>query len=139
MYNFFHFDEFFNNSIFYRNQIGAEHIKIFTDIKKKHCAHTVTSDVSIGETASAASFFLSDGLIVTGSSTGSQADPLDLEQVKKSADLPVFIGSGITPENLHEFKQADGVIVGSYLKANGLWSAEMDETRVQKMAKAVQK
>ena len=99
----------------------------------------MTSDVSIGETASAASFFLSDGLIVTGSSTGSQADPLDLDQVKKSADLPVFIGSGITPENLHEFKQANGVIVGSYLKADGLWSAEMDEKRVKKMAKAVKK
>ena len=123
----------------YRKQINAEHIKIYTDIKKKHSAHTVTSDVSIGETASAASFFLSDGLIVTGSSTGAQANPEDLALVKKSVDLPVFIGSGITPENLHEFKEADGVIVGSYLKANGLWSAEMDEDRVLKMAESVKK
>ena len=33
----------------YRQKIGAEHIKIYTDIKKKHSAHTVTSDVSIGQ------------------------------------------------------------------------------------------
>ena len=60
----------------YRKNINAEHISIFTDIKKKHSAHQITSDVPIGETASAASFFLSDGLIVTGSSTGAQVSTI---------------------------------------------------------------
>lgn len=54
----------------YRKQIGAGHIKIFTDIKKKHSSNLITSDISIAETAKAAEFFLSDGVIVTGSATG---------------------------------------------------------------------
>ena len=112
--------------------------KIFTDIKKKHCAHTVTSDVSIGETASAASFFLSDGLIVTGSSTGAQANPNDLSEViKATPNLPVLIGSGITLENAKNFEKAHGFIVGSYLKQNGNWNQEMDEDRLTIMAETI--
>ena len=42
-------------------------------------AHAITSDVSIVETAQAAKFFLADGVIVTGSSTGQEADHMELE------------------------------------------------------------
>jgi membrane complex biogenesis BtpA family protein len=52
----------------YRKQIGAEQVKILTDIKKKHSSHALTADVSLAETAEAAAFFLSDGLVITGSS-----------------------------------------------------------------------
>lgn len=41
-------------------------------------SHALTSDVSIEETAHAAEFFLSDGLIITGTATGVQADPREL-------------------------------------------------------------
>jgi predicted TIM-barrel enzyme len=37
-------------------------------------AHAITSDVSLQETAKAAEFFLSDGIIITGATTG---DPVD--------------------------------------------------------------
>ena len=40
----------------YRRAIGAEHIQIWADVKKKHSAHAVTADVSIGETAYAVEF-----------------------------------------------------------------------------------
>jgi len=122
----------------YRKNINAEHISIFTDIKKKHSAHQITSDVPIGETASAASFFLSDGLIVTGSSTGAQANPDDLHEVLKATpELPVLIGSGITPGNAHKFKKAHGFIVGSYLKRDGHWNNELDDERLQKIMEAI--
>ena len=42
-------------------------------------AHTITSDVSIAETAKAAEYFLSDGVIVTGSSTNVPADTDELK------------------------------------------------------------
>ena len=42
-------------------------------------SHALTSDVSIEETAKAAEFFLSDGIIVTGVATGAQADPQELK------------------------------------------------------------
>ena len=69
-WTFFHHSIKLLSLIMYAKKIRAllENCTFFFFIllQKKHCAHSVTSDVSIGETASAASFFLSDGLIVTG-------------------------------------------------------------------------
>src|SRR5581483_680273 len=49
----------------YRRAIGADGIRVFTDIKKKHSAHAITADVDLAETAKAAEFFQSDGVIVS--------------------------------------------------------------------------
>eukprot|EP00029_Vermamoeba_vermiformis_P005909 TRINITY_DN2182_c0_g1_i2.p1 TRINITY_DN2182_c0_g1~~TRINITY_DN2182_c0_g1_i2.p1 ORF type:complete len:241 (-),score=37.44 TRINITY_DN2182_c0_g1_i2:64-762(-) len=76
----------------YRKQIGADNVLVFTDIKKKHSAHAITADVSIAETAKAAEFFLSDGVIVTGAATAVPADLKDLLSVKKAVKIPVLIG-----------------------------------------------
>ncbi len=116
----------------YRKQIGAEKIKIFTDIKKKHSSHAVTSDISLAETAKAAGFFLSDGLIVTGKSTGEKADPDEVKAVKKVSKLPVIIGSGIDKSNIHEYwNLADAFIVGSSFKKEGRWENAVDRERVK--------
>jgi predicted TIM-barrel enzyme len=40
----------------YRRTIGAEDVRVFADIKKKHSAHAITTDVDIVETAKALSF-----------------------------------------------------------------------------------
>ena len=58
----------------YRKTIGGDNVKIFTDLKKKHSSHAITSDISIGDAAVAADFFLTDGVIVTGSHTGCATD-----------------------------------------------------------------
>lgn len=50
----------------YRKQIDAENVLVFTDLKKKHSSHAITSDVSLIETAHAAEFFITDGIILTG-------------------------------------------------------------------------
>lgn len=128
------------NLLRYRKQIGADHIQIFTDIKKKHSSHAVTADISMEETARAAGFFLSDGLIVTGSSTGEPADPAEAERVKKCTPLPVIIGSGITADNLHRFwTAADAFIVGSSLKTEGKWYNPVEESRVRAFVGEVNK
>ena len=75
----------------YRKSIGADQILIFTDIKKKHSSHSITSDVTIEETAKAAEFFLSDGLIVTGKATGKEADINEIKSVKKTSKLLVCL------------------------------------------------
>ncbi|HNX00508.1 MAG TPA: BtpA/SgcQ family protein [Candidatus Cloacimonadota bacterium] len=124
----------------YRKYIGGEHILVLTDIKKKHSAHTITSDVSIGETAHAAEFFLSDGLIVTGSATGIEPAEMDLREVKKASDLPVIIGSGITSDNIRKYwNLADGFIIGSYFKEDGLWSNTVSSDRVHKFMLEVER
>jgi len=122
----------------FRKQIGAEHIQIFTDIKKKHSSHSISSDVSIAETAKAAEFFLSDGVIVTGTSTGEKASIEDLQAVNKAVKLPVLIGSGINVQNLNEYwKLADAFIVGSSLKFNGNWENDVDSARVAEFMQVV--
>ena len=70
-----------------RRQIDAEHIAILCDIKKKHSAHSITSDVDISEMAQAAEFFQSDGIILTGSSTGQEANAEELENVRKAIGM----------------------------------------------------
>lgn len=118
----------------YRKQIGAEHIKILTDIKKKHSAHAITADVDLEETAHAAEFFLSDGLIVTGAATGQPASLEEVQAVKQSVKLPVYVGSGINDQNIKAFGAvADGLIVGSYLKKDGYWENEVDPERVKRL------
>ena len=122
----------------YRKQIAAENILIFTDIKKKHSSHSITSDVDIIETAKAAQFFLSDGIIITGSSTGYEADIDEVKKVKDEIKVPVIIGSGIATENIDKFLPiADAFIVGSSLKKEGNWMNEVDVERVKALMKRV--
>ena len=116
----------------YRKQINAEDILILTDVKKKHSSHSITSDVSIAETATAAEFFLSDGIIVSGSSTGKEPDINDVKNVKEAVYIPVIIGSGITIDNVEKYyPTTDAFIIGSHFKKEGSWKNEVDDKRVK--------
>lgn len=120
----------------YRRAIGADGIRVFADIKKKHSAHAITADVDIVETAKAAEFFQADGVIVSGVATGSPADPAEVDAVKAAVGIPVLIGSGITPENMAAYRHADALIVGSSVKRDGVWSNPLDEARVADLVRA---
>lgn len=116
----------------YRREIGAEHIRIFADIKKKHAAHALTADVDLAETARAAALFGADGLIVTGTATGCPAGAADVCEVRAAVELPVAVGSGLTPDNLAAYwRAADVFIVGSFLKHEGEWFNPVDPDRAE--------
>ncbi len=124
----------------YRKMIGAENILVFTDIKKKHSSHSITSDITIEETAHTAEFFLSNGLIVTGIATGKEVNASDLIKVRKASKLPIIIGSGITIDNVEKyFPLCDAMIVGSYFKKNGNWQNTVDAERVKSFMKKVKR
>jgi membrane complex biogenesis BtpA family protein len=120
----------------YRRAIGADRIRVFADIKKKHSAHAVTADVSLEETAKAAEFFLVDGVIVTGIATGQPADPAEVQAVARAVGVPTLVGSGITLSNVHDYRDADALIVGSSIKHGGVWSGPIDESRARELARA---
>ena len=122
----------------YRRTIGAEAVAILADVKKKHAAHAITSDVDISETARAAEFCGADGVVVTGTATGEPARREDVDAVKRAVDIPVLVGSGVTPDNVGEYAAADGLIVGSALKRDGHWANQPEEERVRAMVGAVQ-
>ena len=118
----------------HRKAIGAEHVAIFTDIKKKHSAHAVTADVDVVQTAHAAEFFLSDGLILTGAATGEAASVDELRAVYAATKLPVLVGSGLTAENAKDYLPiADAFIVGSYFKRAGQWENPLDPGRIHRL------
>ena len=122
----------------HRKAIGAEHVAVFTDIKKKHSAHAVTADVDIVQTAHAAEFFLSDGLILTGAATGEAASIDELRAVYAATKLPVLVGSGITAANVKDYLPlADAFIVGSHFKRDGYWENPLDPDRIRRLLAAV--
>ncbi|TTW57041.1 hypothetical protein Baya_16434 [Bagarius yarrelli] len=123
----------------FRKYIGAEHIQIFTDIKKKHSAHTLTADVCITETARAAEFFLSDGVVITGASTGVHANPQELNEVMRSVQIPVLVGSGVTQENVDDYLQANALIVGSHFKIGGRWENRVQADKVKRFMEKINK
>jgi uncharacterized protein len=120
----------------YRRAIGADHIRIFADIKKKHSAHALTADLDIVETAKAAEFFAVDGVIVTGISTGEPTDPEEVNAVGRAVSVPTLVGSGITADNIHEYQHADAFIVGSSIKQDGHWQNPIELERARTLVTA---
>jgi membrane complex biogenesis BtpA family protein len=124
----------------YRKQIGADRVGVWTDVKKKHSSHAITSDISLGDTAEAAEFMRSDAIIVTGSATARPPQLADVLEVKAHCQLPVILGSGIDVNNVADFyTAADGFIIGSYFKRDGRWANTVDEQRARSLMEAVSK
>lgn len=122
----------------YRHAIGAEHIPVLADVKKKHAAHAWTSDLSISDIAEVMMLHQADGLVVTGGSTGHAPDPDDLRAVREATPLPIFVGSGMTGSNIKRYLEyADAFIIGSMFKEGGRWDAPVCTTRVREVMKVV--
>ncbi|MDF1808393.1 MAG: BtpA/SgcQ family protein [Phycisphaerales bacterium] len=122
----------------YRKSIGAEHVKVFCDIKKKHASHAITADIDIAEFAHAGEFFGADGFVVTGLSTGKPTDLEDVKAVRAATILPVLVGSGVTPENAITLSEyADALIVGSWMKQDGFWKNAVDPLRASKIIESM--
>ena len=123
-----------------RRRIDADDIAILADIQKKHSSHALTADLSIGDHARGADFMGADGVIVTGNHTGHAVDITQLREVRGATDLPLLVGSGVTPENIKEiFEYADAAIVGSSIKQGGNWANALDATRCKELTKICSK
>lgn len=116
-----------------RKELQAEHIKVFADVKKKHCSHSLTNDLDITDEIKQAELFLVDGVIITGHFTGIQPDTNDLTKARNTTNLPILIGSGMNSTNIKEYlKLADGFIVGSTFRKEGKFLEQIDPKRLQK-------
>ena len=121
----------------FRRAIGAAGVQVWADIRKKHASHAWTADLSLGDVAEAAEFMGAETLIVTGTSTGRPPLPADVVEARGRSQLPVFVGSGVTLDNLADFLDvSDGIIVGSYFKHDGHWVNGVDPARVRGFVEA---
>jgi membrane complex biogenesis BtpA family protein len=122
-----------------RAELGCNHIKFFGDVKKKHCSHALTADLDIKDVVKQAEFFLVDGVVVTGPRTGEPPELKELRSVKRTAHVPVIVGSGMTSRNISEFMPwADGFIVGSTVREEGKFLGRLDPTRLRAFVGAFQ-
>ena len=115
----------------FRSTIGAKDVMIFADAHVKHGAHAIVADRSVTELTRDLEFFDADAVIATGRRTGDAADLTELEEIALATRLPVLVGSGVTTDNVGEIlERAEGVIIGSSLKTNGVWWEAVDQQRV---------
>jgi uncharacterized protein len=78
-----------------------------------------------------------DAVIVTGSATGECPTEQDIAEVRVRCGLPLYLGSGITAENLSRYYAgADGFIVGSAFKTGGRWHEAVDARAVERFMAA---
>jgi membrane complex biogenesis BtpA family protein len=80
---------------------------------------------------------LADGIIISGSETGAEADRASFARVRDALpDAPVLIGSGLTEQNASAFGNADAAIVGTSIKIDGCLEAPVDSDRVARLVAA---
>ena len=124
----------------YRSRIRADDVAIFADVHVKFGAHAITADRSIAEQATDAEWFDADVLIASGTRTGSPTEPREVDEVRSGTNLPVIVGSGLSPEQVPAlFATADGAIIGQWLKHDGRWWNPVDPRRVEQLMNAVAK
>jgi uncharacterized protein len=120
--------------LIYRRLLQAQKtVKIFADVLVKHANTLAGGGPSIELAAKdAAERGLADALIVTGRETGESADLEDLHRVRKSLpNVPLLVGSGCARDNIKALLSiADGAIVASSLKREGIMQNPIDVERV---------
>ena len=122
----------------FRTQLGASDVAVFADVRSKHAAPLASRPIeeSARDTAYRG---MADALIVSGLHTGAEPDRDQWHRTRVSVpDRPILVGSGLTRQNaLKLLREADGAIVGTYLKENGIIEKPVDETRVKELVRAI--
>lgn len=80
----------------------------------------------------------SAGVLVPGQHAGLAPDFSEVEKIKnRFPDKPVMIASGITPENVKEaLRISDGMVIGTFVKQNGILWNEVDPERAKRFIHA---
>lgn len=118
-----------------RQALQAEHLKLFADVDKKHSIPFPGLDLETH--IEWTEFYLADALIVSGRMTGDAPDLGYVREACRLARRPVLLGSGTTADNIAGYLEfADGAIVGSWLKVDGVAENPVDPERVRRYVDA---
>jgi membrane complex biogenesis BtpA family protein len=103
-----------------RAATGMEHVLILADIQVKYA--TMLEPRPLAESARLAAEKGADAIVVTGDASGDA--PLVAHLKEAAGEIPVLIGSGLTPGNARELlAECDGAIVGTSIIDDGRVSA----------------
>jgi membrane complex biogenesis BtpA family protein len=121
-----------------RDRVDAD-VAVLADVAVKHSAALadVPFEQAVADTIERG---LADGVVVSGAGTGESIprDRLDAAAaVLDDRDAWLFAGSGVTPETAGDLlATADGAIVGTALKVDGVTTNPVDEDRVAALVAA---
>ncbi len=118
-----------------RSALGAD-VKILADVLVKHAAPIGDPDIVRAAIATVRRG-QADALIVSGPVTGEPAEMQDVVRVKGALpDVPLLVGSGVTEESIEALLAvADGAIIGTSLKRDGLVENPVDPERVRRLVR----
>lgn len=120
----------------YRRLLGLD-VKILADVQSKH--GTPLRPIPIEREAhDCVSRGLADALVVSGAATGEPTSLDDLKRVRGALpETPLLVGSGVTWDSAAELLSvADGLIVGTAAKRDGLVTNPVDHSRVRRIVEA---
>ncbi|KDE97591.1 SgcQ protein [Mycolicibacterium aromaticivorans JS19b1 = JCM 16368] len=118
----------------HRTRIGGAGVKLFFNIVPESATYLAQRDLaSITRTTVFAT--LPDAICVSGLTAGAPTDLEALSVVKKSAGtVPVFVNTGVRAENVaDQLALADGAIVGTYFKKDGVFENPAERERVAEL------
>ena len=116
----------------HQRAIGAEDVKLLFNIVPEAAKYLADRDI---EDIAKSTVFnnLPDALCVSGLIAGARTDTQVLKKVKDAVpDTPVFANTGVCLENVEEqLSIADGAVVGTTFKHDGIFENHVDEKRVK--------
>jgi membrane complex biogenesis BtpA family protein len=120
----------------YRTMIGAGDVALFDNILPEFAS--AIGSRGVAERAKGAAFLGMDAILISGPAAGVSFEMSDLRTAKDAApNTPVIANTGVRAERMAEiFAVADGAIVGTSLKVDGItWNA-VDRDRAMRLMDA---
>jgi hypothetical protein len=113
----------------YRTAIGADDVALFDNISPEFSSAIGTR--SVADRARGAAFLGMDAILISGPAAGTQFAMDDLRLAKEAAaETPVIANTGVRAETVAKILVvADGVIVGTSLKVDGVTWNPVDPSR----------
>jgi len=113
--------------------IGAENVKLLYNIVPEAARYLADRDI-VSIARSTVFNNKSDALCVSGLTAGTETDSQILQQVKGAVpNTVVFANTGVRLENVeNQLSIADGAVVGTTFKKDGVFENEVDAARVKK-------
>ena len=109
-------------------------MKLFFNIVPESATYLAARDLA-AITRTTVFATLPDAICVSGATAGAPTDAEALRVVKSAAgDVPVFVNTGVRAENVAtQLDVADGAIVGTYFKKDGIFENRAERARVEEL------
>ena len=123
-----------------RHQLGRDDLKLLFNINAEF-AHSLDARPIELRAKSAVFSSLADAILVSGPLTGQSVDCANLRRVREAVEgVPVFANTGVNIDNVREILSiADGVVIGTHFKVDGVTWNPVDGRRVKRFMDLVAK